>query len=137
MPWTMIQEALWKIASGSSAWRKGRSDWWALRGILYGSLPFGPVDHWHKVFGSASFVNATDLLGEVRLIKSKEELTWFRRGAALTDRAFEALEEKAKAGMTDFQLAAIIANSYMLKGGGAKVIFIGSTSMSRPHLIFP
>jgi Xaa-Pro aminopeptidase len=108
-----------------------------LRGILYGSLPFGPVDHWHKVFRSASFVDATDLLGEVRLIKSKEELTWFRRGAALTDRAFEALEEKAKVGMTDFQLAGIIANSYMSRGGGAKVIFVGSTSMSRPHLIFP
>jgi len=108
-----------------------------LRRILLGSLPFGPLDHWHKAFGSASFVDATDLLGEVRLIKSKEELTWFRKGAALTDMAFEALEKKGKAGMTDFQLAAIIANSYMPKGGGPKLIFIGSTSMSRPHLIFP
>jgi Xaa-Pro aminopeptidase len=108
-----------------------------LRGILYGSLPFGPVDHWHKTFTSASFVDATDLLAEVRLIKSREELTWFRKGAALTDMAFEALGKKGKAGMTDFQLAAIIANSYMPKGGGPKLIFIGSTSMSRPHLIFP
>ena len=108
-----------------------------LRGILYGSLPFGPVDHWHKAFTSASFVDATDLLAEVRLIKSKEELTWFRKGAALTDMAFEALEKKGKAGMTDFQLAAIITNSYMPKGGGPKLIFIGSTSMSQPHLIFP
>jgi Xaa-Pro aminopeptidase len=39
--------------------------------------------------------------------------------------------------MTDFQLAGIIANSYMPQGGGVKLIFIGSTSMSRPHLIFP
>jgi Xaa-Pro aminopeptidase len=108
-----------------------------LRGILLGSLPFGPLDHWYKAFGSASFVDATDLLGDVRLIKSKEELAWFRKGAALTDMAFEALERKARAGMTDFQLAAIIANSYMPKGGGPKLIFIGSTSMSRPHLIFP
>lgn len=108
-----------------------------LRGILYGSLPFGPIDHWHKAFLSASFVDATDLLGEVRLIKSREELTWFRKGAALTDMAFEALGKKGKAGMTDFQLAGIIANSYMPKGGGLKLIFIGSTSMSRPHLIFP
>jgi Xaa-Pro aminopeptidase len=108
-----------------------------LRGILYGSLPFGPVDYWHKTFTSASFVDATDLLAEVRLIKSREELTWFRKGAALTDMAFEALGKKGKAGMNDFQLAAIIANSYMPKGGGPKLIFIGSTSMSRPHLIFP
>jgi len=108
-----------------------------LRGILLGSLPFGPLDYWYKAFGSASFVDATDLLGQVRLVKSKEEITWFRKGAALTDMAFEALEKKGKAGMTDFQLAGIIANSYMSKGGGPKLIFIGSTSMSRPHLIFP
>ncbi len=108
-----------------------------LRGILYGSLPFGPVDHWHKAFRSASFVDATDLLAEVRFIKSREELTWFRKGAAFTDMAFEALEKKARAGMTDFQLAGIITNSYMPRGGGPKLIFIGSTSMSRPHLIFP
>ena len=108
-----------------------------LRGILYGSLPFGPMDHWHKAFGSASFVDATDILAEVRLIKSREELTWFRKGAAFTDMAFEALEKKARAGMTDFQLAGIITNSYIPRGGGPKLIFIGSTSMSRPHLIFP
>jgi Xaa-Pro aminopeptidase len=108
-----------------------------LRGILYGSLPFGPLDHWHKAFGSASFVDATDILAEVRFIKSREELTWFRKGAAFTDMAFEALEKKARAGMTDFQLAGIITNSYMPRGGGPKLIFIGSTSMSRPHLIFP
>ncbi len=108
-----------------------------LRGILYGSLPFGPVDHWHKAFRSASFVDATDILAGVRFIKSREELTWFRKGAAFTDMAFEALEKKARAGMTDFQLAGIITNSYMPRGGGPKLIFIGSTSMSRPHLIFP
>ncbi len=108
-----------------------------LRGILHASIPYGPLSHWQKVFAEASFVDATDILGEVRLIKSKEELQWFRKGAALTDRAFEALAKKAKVGMTDFQLAAIIAGSYMPYGGGPKLIFIGSTSMKNPHLIFP
>ncbi len=108
-----------------------------LRGILYGSLPSGPVDHWRKALLGASFVDATDILGEVRMIKSKEELTWFRKGAAFTDMAFEALEKKGKAGMTDAQLAGVIASSYMPKGGGIRLIFIGSTSMSKPHLIFP
>ena len=108
-----------------------------LRGILHGSLPSGPMDHWRKALESASFVDATDLLAEVRLLKSKEELTWFRRGAALTDMAFEALEKKARAGMTDFQLAAIIFGSYMPHGGMNRVTFVGSTSMAKPHLIFP
>jgi len=108
-----------------------------LRGILYGSLPSGPVDYWRKALLSASFVDATDILGEVRLIKSKEEIAWFRKGAAFTDMAFEALEKKGKVGMTDAQLAGIIAGGYMPKGGGIRLIFIGSTSMTKPHLIFP
>jgi Xaa-Pro aminopeptidase len=107
------------------------------RGILHSSLPYGPVSHWHKTLDSASFADATDLAAEVRAVKSQAELAWFRRGAALTDMAFETLEKKARAGMTDFQLAALIAGSYMPHGGGPKLIFIGSTSMTRPHLIFP
>lgn len=107
------------------------------RGILHASLPYGPVAHWHKTLDGASFADATDLLAEVRSVKSPAELAWFRRGAALTDMAFEALEKKARAGMTDFQLAALIAGAYMPHGGGPKLIFIGSTSMARPHLIFP
>jgi len=107
------------------------------RGILYASLPHGPVSHWQKALGGASFTDATDILSGARAVKSKEEIAWFRKGAALTDMAFEALEKKARAGMTDFQLAAIIAGSYMPRGGGAKLIFIGSTYMARPHLIFP
>ena len=116
---------------------KGRIGLVGFRGILYASLPYGPVSHWHKTLEHASFADATDILAEVRAVKSPEELVWFRRGAALTDMAFETLEKKARAGMTDFQLAALIAGAYMPHGGGPKLIFIGSTPMARPHLIFP
>ncbi len=107
------------------------------RGILQTSIPFSVVDHWRKALRAASFVEATDILHEVRSIKSAEELRWFRKGAALTDMAFEALEKKARAGMTDYELAAVISNGYMPHGGGQQLIFVGSTSMARPHLIFP
>jgi Xaa-Pro aminopeptidase len=107
------------------------------RGILSTSLPHGPVAHWHQTLERASFADATGLLAEVRAVKSQVELAWFRRGAALTDMAFEALEKNARVGMTDFQLAALIAAAYMPHGGSPQLIFIGSTSMARPHLIFP
>jgi Xaa-Pro aminopeptidase len=51
--------------------------------------------------------------------------------------AFEALDKKARAGMTDYELAAVVSNGYMPSGGGQQLIFVGSTSMARPHLIFP
>jgi len=107
------------------------------RGILKTSIPFSVMDHWRRALPGASFAEATELLHEVRAVKSKEELKWFRRGAALTDMAFEALEKMARPGMTDYELAAIVSNAYMPSGGGQQLIFIGSTSMARPHLIFP
>jgi len=107
------------------------------RGILKTSIPFSVMDHWRRAFKRAMFSEATELLHEVRLVKSKEELKWFRRGAALTDMAFEALERKARPGMTDYELAAVVSNGYMHSGGGQQLIFIGSTSMARPHLVFP
>ncbi|MEE9240759.1 MAG: M24 family metallopeptidase [bacterium] len=116
---------------------KGTIGFVGLRGILHGAIPHVPVDHWRKAFKGAAFVDATDILSDLRFIKSEEELKWFRKGAALTDLAFEALAKKAKAGMTDFEMAALITNAYMPRGGSPRLIFIGSTSMARPHLIFP
>ncbi len=107
------------------------------RGILPVSMPFSVVDHWRKTLKSAQFTDASDILAEARLVKSPEELKWFRRGAALTDMAFEALEKKAKAGMSEFGLAALISGAYMPRGGSPQLIFVGSTSMARPRLIFP
>ncbi len=107
------------------------------RGILQTSIPYSAVDHWRQTLKGATFVESTDLLHEVRAVKSKEELKWFRKGAALTDMAFEALDSKARAGMTEYEMAAIISNGYMPHGGGQMLIFVGSTSMARPHLIFP
>ena len=107
------------------------------RGILPVSMPFSVVDHWRKTLKGAQFTDASDILAEARLVKSPEELKWFRRGAALTDMAFEAMEKKAKAGMSEFGLAALISGAYMPKGGSPQLIFVGSTSMARPRLIFP
>ena len=107
------------------------------RGILPVSMPYGVVDHWRKALRGARFTDASDILADARLVKSPEELKWFRRGAALTDMAFEALEKKARAGMSEFEVAALISGAYVPRGGSPQLVFVGSTSMARPRLIFP
>ncbi|MED5578993.1 MAG: M24 family metallopeptidase [Nitrospinota bacterium] len=107
------------------------------RGILKVSMPYSVIDELRTNFKKATFDDATDILAEVRLVKSDEEMRWFRKGAALTDMAFYALEKKSKIGMSEFELASIITGSYMPSGGGAQLVFIGSTSMKKPQLIFP
>ena len=107
------------------------------RGILKVSMPYSIIDELRTNFKKASFDDATDILTQVRLLKSEEEMRWFRKGAELTDMAFYALEKKSKIGMSEFELTSIITSSYMPKGGGAQLVFIGSTSMKKPELIFP
>ncbi len=116
---------------------KGRIGLVGFRGILPVTMPFSVVDHWRKSLKGAEFTDASDVLAEVRLVKSREELKWFRRGAALTDMAFEALDAKARVGMSEFELAGIISGAYVPQGGSPQLIFVGSTSMARPHLVFP
>ena len=63
------------------------------RGILKVSMPYSVIDELRTNFKRASFDDATDILAEVRLVKSDEEMRWFRKGAALTDMAFYSLEQ--------------------------------------------
>ena len=75
------------------------------RGILKVSMPYSIIDELRTNFKKASFDDATDILTQVRLLKSEEEMRWFRKGAELTDMAFYALEKKSNIGMSEFELA--------------------------------
>lgn len=85
----------------------------------------------------AELVDASDVLLEVRRIKSEPELERVRRGAALTDGAVAALAGDARPGMTEHELAGILHAAAAREGGEQRVTFLGSTAMDRPELVFP
>jgi Xaa-Pro aminopeptidase len=58
-------------------------------------------------------------------------------GAELTDATLVALQQEAKEGMTELQLAGIIAKTCYGLNGDQRVSFIGATSMDDPQIIFP
>ena len=99
-----------------------------------------PHDHYEvlrEAFPAAELVTAADLLEEVRRIPSEEEMTWFRRGAAMTDHALRELVRAARPGVTDHELFAAIHASYLRQGGTFYFSWLGSTPMADPAMPYP
>lgn len=75
--------------------------------------------------------------GALRLIKSGEEINWLRVGAYLSDRAILALQEQARPGLTEHQLADIVERAYVPLGGTTHIHYLGVTSMTDPDVAVP
>ena len=59
----------------------------------------------------ATFEDALEVMQSARLIKSAEEIAWFEKGGAFTDRAIAAIEGNLKPGMPEDQLSAITSTT--------------------------
>jgi Xaa-Pro aminopeptidase len=73
----------------------------------------------------------------LRLIKSAEELDWFRIGAHFSDLGMFALRDHMRPGMNERELWDIIERSYIRLGGTNAIHFVGATSMSAPSVGVP
>lgn len=72
-----------------------------------------------------------------RLIKSEEELQWYRVGALLSDRGLAALRDAIRPGASERELGAAIEASYLPYGGTNVIHFIGTTAMAAPDCRVP
>jgi Xaa-Pro aminopeptidase len=104
---------------------------------LVGSFPHEVLDDLRARFPAASFVPAGEWFGELRRVRSEEELDWIRRGAALTDIAMEALVKAVRPGVTERQLYAACAHAVLDAGGQLCFQWIGSTAMDAPRMVYP
>ncbi|MEY3209562.1 MAG: hypothetical protein RIT28_43 [Pseudomonadota bacterium] len=64
-----------------------------------------------------AFVSPDRLLGQLRLIKSKEELTLMREAAAITHEAHVAAMRAGKPGAKEYELEALIEYNFRARGG--------------------
>ncbi|MBC7781865.1 MAG: aminopeptidase P family protein [Proteobacteria bacterium] len=116
---------------------RGRVGVAAVRNVGRASMPSHHFDVLRARLPDVNFVDATDVFAKARLIKSPEEITWFERGAALTDQAMEAIERETRVGMPEYQLSAILHEAVLPAGGTLRLQFVGATPMRDPDLIFP
>jgi Xaa-Pro dipeptidase len=73
----------------------------------------------------------------LRLVKSAEELTWMRAGAAMSDAAVAALAATARPGMTEAECCASLEGAYIAAGGLTHIHYLGVTAMAEPGLCVP
>jgi Xaa-Pro aminopeptidase len=104
---------------------------------LVGPLPWQRYEALRRGLPRATVVDATAQMQRLRLVKSEEELACLRRGAALTDRAMEALEREARPGITEHALAALVEGAYVGLGGQTHIHYLAATPMRHPSLCVP
>ncbi len=73
----------------------------------------------------------------LRLVKSAEEISWLRAGAAMSDDAVAALAATARPGLTEAQCCASLESAYVGAGGLTHIHYLGVTPMAQPDLCVP
>ena len=99
--------------------------------------PIGYRLHQCLVEIAGSVTDMGPAYGDLRLIKSDEEIDWLRVGAHLSDLAVDALRTRARPGFTEHQLADIVERSYVALGGTTHIHYLGATSMADPSVAVP
>jgi Xaa-Pro dipeptidase len=100
-----------------------------------GMLPMG----YFKALAGA-FEDCADLnpaYGRLRLVKSKEEIDWYRIAARLSDLPIEALRKEICPGLDERDLGAITEAAYVPWRGSNIIHFFFSTPMAAPDVFVP
>jgi Xaa-Pro aminopeptidase len=96
--------------------------------IATGSMSHALVDQLKRgKLGNVKFVDATDLVDEIMVIKSDEEIAAIRATAQLQDRAMQAAFNAIRPGMRDIEITAV-AENYTRNAGAEYGLLMGASS---------
>jgi Xaa-Pro dipeptidase len=70
------------------------------------------------LFGDASLIEASDLIGGLKLVKSEAEISYIRRAAAIADRGIERFTAELGPGKSELELAGLIYETLLRNGSG-------------------
>jgi Xaa-Pro aminopeptidase len=100
-----------------------------------GMLPMGYFRALSAAFGEIADLNPA--YARLRLVKSKEEIDWYRIAARLSDLPIEALRREIRPGLDERDLGAITEAAYVPWRGSNIIHFFFSTSMHAPDAFVP
>jgi Xaa-Pro aminopeptidase len=89
-------------------------------------IPITFYEYLTKHLPDATFVDATEWVDEIKVIKSPEEIELIKGTAALQDAAMEHLKKTLKPGMRDFEVLAELQYSTVRNGSERQLILVGS-----------
>jgi Xaa-Pro aminopeptidase len=85
-----------------------------------------------KNLPEANFVDATDLVDQIKAIKSDEEVSLIRKTAALQDEAIEYAKKAIRPGRKDFEIIADIVHKVTDLGSEEQLVIGGSGPVGKP-----
>jgi Xaa-Pro dipeptidase len=83
-----------------------------------GEAPWGWVNELERHLPDAKFVDASNHIGYIRMIKTPQELEWIRMACDIADKAMANSFEKLREGMTEAELSSILIAEMRSLGGG-------------------
>jgi Xaa-Pro dipeptidase len=84
----------------------------------------------------AEIVFTRNLMHELLSVHSHEELECIRVAGQLCQKAMEAIVERARPGVTEYQLKAAAAYAIQDGGGDVDFVILGTTPMATPSMVF-
>jgi Xaa-Pro aminopeptidase len=88
-----------------------------------GIIPYSSVKSIQDAFPQAKIVNATEMMQEIRAVKSAEEVSMLERSAAIVEKTIEAMVEHANPGVSEKELYGAMVHAMLANGGELPTLF--------------
>ena len=103
------------------------------RAGLCGNVPYRHYQRLAEALPGVEWVDFGGEMREQRQVKSGEEIERIRQAAAMSDDSVAALAAHARPGIPEHELARIVEDAYLGKGGVNGIHFMITTSMREPR----
>jgi Xaa-Pro aminopeptidase len=88
-----------------------------------GIIPYSSVKAIQDAFPQAKIVNATEMMQEIRAVKSAEEVALLEHSAAITEKTIDAMIENANPGVSEKELYGAMVHAMLANGGELPTLF--------------
>lgn len=88
-----------------------------------GIVPYTTVKKLQEAFPAAKIENATEILQEVRAVKSEEEISLLERSAEIIERMVDTMVDHARPGVTEQELYGSMISTMLKNGGELPTLF--------------
>ena len=92
-----------------------------------GIIPHATVQALREAFPQAEIANATELMQEIRAIKSPEEVEFLEHSMQIIEKTIETMRENIRPGITEKDLYAAMIHSMLTNGGELPTLFFLGT----------
>jgi Xaa-Pro aminopeptidase len=95
-------------------------------------MSYALLDYIKRAFPDAKYIDASDMVDRIKVIKSPEEMELVRRAAAMQDGAMAAAFAAVKPGMRDIEVAAVAQHYSLCHGSENGIYLCASMPLGKP-----